>query len=1435
MWSLLGPSWGGTVYWMGGTDQGSDGNWRWVTGENWSFNRWYPSEPSGGGEHQLLSSGNLPDGQPGWNDGFGMYQPGNFGGYILEFGYPTDPTKADTDGDGFDDKAETLAGTDPNNPASHVLNPNGDEDGDGLTNGQELTLGTDPRNKDTDSDGVNDPVEIADGTNPNDPSSYSRLNKGLVAYYPFNGNANDESGSGNHCAVVNATLAPDRFGHPNSAYHFNGISSLSQGSYLTTSSHNNLPTGKSDLTVNLWASVQQPIEGDWRVIFANKQFDNFQLGLGTDLYNTKRIQYHSSSAYPQISTDQLVWNDSQWYMITLTLKDGLVSFFRDGEMLASFNLTSYGYGNYGSGDSLNLTFGGRQDPPSTLDHPWLGNLDGIRIYNRALSNVEVGQLYQNEAGTLDTDGDGLTDAWERGYGRYQVVPGNFTWEQAKANAESRKADLNPEYSAYLAALRALEAAKAAATAEKDRTQAELSAAQAALAAAQAALAAAQAALANAESVKSANAGSAAAAAGGKNIGDDMAYAASLAAANIATADVAAKQASVQAAAAASAAANANAAAAAAAYAAAQQTVAQSGEVVGHLATITSANEWTSVSSILSAELLGAGVQGDLWLGAGDFIQEGRWEWVTGEPWSYTRWRSPYPDNAGGNEDHLELEARFPDYLWNDEGHADFGQGYILEFGYPTDPTRADTDGDGVNDKAETLAGTDPNDAQKFPTASSGNAYASVFRDFDAKLEPGVWHGWMLAPTSTNCAYLAKVTPLPHETGSALIDKVVIQSEWNGTAWYDVLRIAAPANQGQDLDVRVRVFKISGNSGTTPNDAAVIRSHAAFAANLDPGIWHGWVLGSTRTDAAYLVKVTPDSGAINRSVLLEKVVVQSEYNGSIWQDVLRIMSPTNQATLPVQVRVFQVAPRQPDDNPATLASISQIRSMTANFDPGIWHGYALAQASPDRAYVSKITPLPSEILAPPLEKVVFQSEWNGSVWNDVLRVMSPSSSATWSGHISVFEVMPALTDIEAPVITLIGADPLEIYKGATFTDPGATVTDNKDSTRTVTGSGTVDTSAVGIYTLTYTATDVAGNLALPVTRTVNVVLDPAADEDGDGLTNGTEISGGTNPYQRDSDGDGVNDPVEIADGTNPTDASSYNSLNRGLVAYYPFNGNANDASGNGNHGTVNGATLTTDRSGTINQAYSFGGENRIVVPHNPSLGPNQGSVCFWVKANSWATTDGLADLIGKDNHTDRQWVVQMFSDGRIRSAVFTTTGLNYADSTTLYPVNTWHQIVMAWDGSNLRTYVNGVQSTVVACTGSLATGTNSVSIGGSSAQGWGSSIDGKMDEIRIYNRALSAAEVSQIYQAEPGNLGGQAFLAYSEWGNGDIKAVNKNGLSSKIATTAGVQNGAMVADNDGNLYICDSPNKQILKVSLSSGETSVYASGVWRLIKTRIFM
>src|SRR5256885_16568574 len=71
---------------------------------------------------------------------------------------------------------------------------------------------------------------------------------------------------------------------------------------------------------------------------------------------------------------------------------------------------------------------------------------------------------------------------------------------------------------------------------------------------------------------------------------------------------------------------------------------------------------------------------------------------------------------------------------------------------------------------------------------------------------------------------------------------------------------------------------------------------------------------------------------------------------------------------------------------------------------------------------------------------------------------------------------------------------------------------------------------------------------------------------------------------------------------------------GLLAYYPFTGNANDASGNNNNPVFNNATLTSDRFGNAGRAYSFNGiDNYMRIPNSPSLNPaNQISICVWVK-------------------------------------------------------------------------------------------------------------------------------------------------------------------------------------------------------------------------------
>ena len=97
------------------------------------------------------------------------------------------------------------------------------------------------------------------------------------------------------------------------------------------------------------------------------------------------------------------------------------------------------------------------------------------------------------------------------------------------------------------------------------------------------------------------------------------------------------------------------------------------------------------------------------------------------------------------------------------------------------------------------------------------------------------------------------------------------------------------------------------------------------------------------------------------------------------------------------------------------------------------------------------------------------------------------NANGSGYAPQIDVWPSLSfvDTKKPVITIIGDTPMTIEVGSTFTDPGATATDNYDGNVTVTSAGTVDANTVGTYTLTYTATDSSNN-TLSDTRTVNVV-------------------------------------------------------------------------------------------------------------------------------------------------------------------------------------------------------------------------------------------------------------------------------------------------------------------------------------------------------------
>ena len=87
----------------------------------------------------------------------------------------------------------------------------------------------------------------------------------------------------------------------------------------------------------------------------------------------------------------------------------------------------------------------------------------------------------------------------------------------------------------------------------------------------------------------------------------------------------------------------------------------------------------------------------------------------------------------------------------------------------------------------------------------------------------------------------------------------------------------------------------------------------------------------------------------------------------------------------------------------------------------------------------------------------------------------------------------MPDIDSPIITLLGDNPMTLVKGSAFLDPGARVTDNRDPERTITGTGTVNPAVLGTYTLSYNATDAAGNQASPMQREVRVIAPRPGDQ------------------------------------------------------------------------------------------------------------------------------------------------------------------------------------------------------------------------------------------------------------------------------------------------------------------------------------------------------
>ncbi len=211
-----------------------------------------------------------------------------------------------------------------------------------------------------------------------------KLDSGLVGYYPFNGNANDESGNNHNGTVLGATLTTDRCGIPNSAYYFNGNISYIQ--------INNPSITFPEFTYSLWASLSSLLlDGGTSILLStgssggdqhiqyNNNYAGF-IGWFFGGYNTNSNSYDLNQGYlPDLN---------QWYLLSVTRSENKVKFYINGILVKSDSTYTPILPYYGTGEPQTI-IGSRFD----LTLPFNGKIDEVRIYNRVLSIAEIDSLY----------------------------------------------------------------------------------------------------------------------------------------------------------------------------------------------------------------------------------------------------------------------------------------------------------------------------------------------------------------------------------------------------------------------------------------------------------------------------------------------------------------------------------------------------------------------------------------------------------------------------------------------------------------------------------------------------------------------------------------------------------------------------------------------------------------------------------------------------------------------------------------------------------------------------------------------------------------------------------------------------------------------------------------------------------------------------------